>query len=221
MRRKELLQIIEEGESLQTEFKLKFSSHEKIAKEMIAFANTKGGFIIFGVDDDKTIVGVESEKEEAELIEEVSSKYCEPPVKYNIEYIDIFNKELVVIEVPESMEKPHRLQDYLPDFDITKAAVYVRVNDKSIQASKEMVRILRAYAAEAELKKYVIGRNEQIVFDYLDKNETINVKLLSQLANISQRRASRTLVKMVRARLLLIHTKDNGDEYFTYSGAAY
>ncbi|MGE5680906.1 MAG: helix-turn-helix domain-containing protein [Bacillota bacterium] len=218
MRRKQLIQIIEEGENLRTEFKLKFSSHEKIAKEMIAFANTKGGYMIFGVDDDRTIVGVESEKEEAELIAEVANKYCEPPVKYNIEYIDVFNKELVVIEVPESEEKPHRLQDYLPGFDITKASVYVRVNDKSMLASKEMMRILRTDKTDNELKKYVIGKNEQMVFDYLDKNETINVKVLSHLANISERRASRTLVKLVRARLILIHTKDNGEEYFTYAG---
>ncbi|MGE5496710.1 MAG: helix-turn-helix domain-containing protein [Syntrophothermus sp.] len=211
--------MIEGGENLHTEFKREFSSHEKIAREMIAFANTKGGFLIFGVDDDKTIVGVESEKEEAELISEVANDYCEPPLRYLIEYINVFNKELVVIEVPESENKPHRLQDYLPEFDITKAAVYVRVNDKSMIASKEMMRILRTNKSENELKKYVIGKNEQIVFDHLDKNETINVKVLSQIANISERRASRTLVKMVRAHLVYIHTKDNGEEYFTYAGS--
>jgi predicted transcriptional regulator len=81
-----------------------------------------------------------------------------------------------------------------------------------------MVRILRSNSSSSELKKYIIGTNEKIVFDYLDKNETINVKLLSQIANISERRASRTLVKLVRANLLLIHTKDNGDEFFTYAG---
>ncbi|MCU7513826.1 MAG: ATP-binding protein [Ignavibacteria bacterium] len=218
MRRKELLQLIEEGENLHCEFKLRFSSHEKIAKEMIAFANTKGGYMIFGIDDDKTVVGVQSEKGEAELIKEAASQYCEPPVKFSLEYIDLNNKEIVVAGIPESDEKPHRLQDYLPELDITKAQVYVRVNDKSMLASKEMVRILRADAQKTELVKYVVGSNEKIVFDYLDKNETINVKLLSRLANISERRASRTLVKLVRARMLLIHTKDNGEEFFTYTG---
>jgi predicted HTH transcriptional regulator len=210
--------MIEEGENLHCEFKLRFSSHEKIAKEMIAFANTKGGYMIFGIDDDKTIVGVQSEKGEAELIKEAATQYCEPTVKLRLEYIELYNKEIVVAEIPESEEKPHRLQDYLPEFDITKAQVYVRVNDKSMLASKEMVRILRADAQKSELVKYVVGNNEKIVFDYLDKNETINVKLLSRLANISERRASRTLVKLVRARMLLIHTKDNGEEFFTYAG---
>ena len=114
---------------------------------------------------------------------------------------------------PESDKKPHRMQDYLDELDLNKSVVLVRVNDKSIQASKEMVRILRARSQDLSLKKYTIGSNEKYVFDYLDKNETISVKELSDLVNISERRASRTLVKMVRANLLMIHTKDNGDEY--------
>ena len=91
----------------------------------------------------------------------------------------------------------------------------VRVNDKSVQASKEMVRILRANSADLSLKKYTIGQTEKMVFEYLGKYERISVKELSNLVNISERRASRTLVKMVRANLLLIHTKDNGEEFFT------
>ena len=63
--------------------------------------------------------------------------------------------------------------------------------------------------------KYTIGKNEKSVFDYLEENETISVKELSDLINISERRASRTLVKLVRANLLMIHTKDNGEEFFT------
>lgn len=217
MKRKELLKLIDEGENLHCEFKLRFSSHEKIAREIIAFANTKGGFLIFGVDDDKTIIGVQSEKGETELINETIQKYCEPPVNTNIEYIELFGKEIVVVEVLESDIKPHRLQDY-NDFNINEANVFIRVNDKSMLASKEMIRIMRSNSGNTELKKYVIGTNEKIVFDYLDKNETINVKQLSHLANISERRASRTLVKLVRANLLLIHMKDTGEEYFTYAG---
>jgi predicted HTH transcriptional regulator len=215
MKRKDFLDLIEEGESLQIEFKRKFSTPEKIAREMIAFANTRGGYVLFGVDDDKQIVGVESEKSEAELIKDAALNYCEPPVEYEIDFLEVYGKEVVIVSVPESDYKPHRLQDYLDDLDLNKSVVLVRVNDKSIQASKEMVRILRARTQNLGLTKYTIGSNEKSVFDYLNKYETISVKELSELVNISERRASRTLVKMVRANLLMIHTKDNGEEYFT------
>jgi predicted HTH transcriptional regulator len=215
MNKRLLRELIEEGENSHVEFKRKFSSHAKIAREMIAFANTKGGYMIFGVDDDRSIVGVESEKSEAELVTETAKIYCEPPLDITIEYFQIDEKELVVVEIQESDNKPHRLQDYQIEMDISTAVVCIRVNDKSIQASKEMIRIMRAQANLQELKKYSIGPDEKSVFDFLEKNERISVKELAELKNISQRRASRTLVKLVRANLLAIHIKDNGEEFFT------
>jgi predicted HTH transcriptional regulator len=215
MKRKDLLEIIEKGEGLSCEFKRKFSTHEKIAKEMIAFANTNGGVMLFGVDDNKEIIGVDSEKAEVELVKETAENYCIPQLQYEVEFLDLNGKEIVVVNIPESKNKPHRLQDYLKNFDITKAMVFIRVNDKSMQASKEMMRIMRAESENLKLKKYSIGDIEKNAFEFLDKNESITVKDLSELVNISTRRASRTLVKMVRAKLLIIHTKDNGEEYFT------
>lgn len=218
MKRKELLKLIDEGENLYCEFKLHFSSNEKIAKEMIAFANTKGGYILLGINDDKKVVGVQSEKGEAELIKIVATEHCEPPIDYSLEYINIDDKEIVVVSVGESGNKPHRIQDYKKELDVNNAEIFIRVNDKSIPASREVIRLLKANSTASELKKYSIGLNEKIVFDYLAKNETITVKQLADVANISNRRASRTLVKMVRANLLFIHTKDNGEEFFTNAG---
>ncbi|MBE0538156.1 MAG: ATP-binding protein [Ignavibacterium sp.] len=215
MRYKELLDLIEEGENIQVEFKRKFSTHDKIARELLAFANTKGGYILFGIDDDKKIVGVESEKETFELVKVTASDFCEPAVEFIIEYKEVNSREIVIVTIPESEKKPHRIQDYKSELDINTAIVPVRVNDKSVQASKEMIRILRSQFNKASLKKYVLGPIEKTVFDYLAKTERISVNELSNLVNISERRASRTLVKMVRANLLLIHTKDNGDEFFT------
>lgn len=215
MNRRHLLELIEEGENLQCEFKRHFTTPEKIAREMIAFANTKGGYLLFGVDDDREVVGVDSEKAESEMIKDAVENYCEPPLNYSIDYIELYGKEVVAVSVPESENKPHRLQDYKNELDINTAVVPVRINDKSVQASKEMVRILRANSANLALKKYTIGQVEKMVFEYLGKYEKISVKEFSNLVNISERRASRTLVKMVRANLLLIHTKDNGEEFFT------
>lgn len=215
MKYRELLDLIEEGENIQCEFKRKFSTPEKIAREMIAFANTKGGIVLFGVDDDKSIVGVESEKETAELVIDVAKNFCEPSLDVILDYKEVDGKEIVIASIPESTYKPHRLQDYKSEMDINTAIVTIRVNDKSVQASKEMIRILRSQTNQAALKKYILGPIEKTVFEYLNKTERISVKELSNLVNISERRASRALVKMVRANLLMIHTKDNGEEFFT------
>lgn len=215
---KKVLELIELGESLTVEFKQRFSSHEKIAKEMIAFANTRGGYILFGVDDDKSLYGLESEKTDTELIKETAEKFCEPAVKYQIEWFEIKGKDILAAHIFESKNKPHRIQDYKTNLDLNDAQVYVRVNDKSILASKEMIKILQSQSNEKPLSHYEVGSQEKIVFNYLDKNETITVKELSKAANLSERRASRTLIKLVRANLLLIHQKDNGESFFTYAG---
>ncbi len=215
MKPRELLELIEEGESLTCEFKRKFSTTEKIVREMIAFANTKGGYLIIGVDDDKEIFGVESEKAEAELIYDAAKNFCEPPLDVSIDYVEVKGKEVVVVEVFESQNKPHRIQDYLNELDVNKSVVTIRVNDKSVQASKEMIRLLKSQSSELSLKKYSIGPNEKAVFEFLNKYERITVKEFSNYVNISERRASRTLVKLVRANLLFLHTKDNGEEFFT------
>jgi len=215
MTSKNILTLIEKGENQNIEFKQRFSSFHKIAKEFIAFANTNGGIVLFGIDDDGSVHGVESEKGEAELIKEAAEQYCQPPVKYNIDFIPLYGKEIVVVTIEESEFKPHRIQDFKKELDINIAEVYVRVNDKSIPASKEMIKIFQANYTNKKLINYSIGKTEEKVFELLADHENTTVSELAQSANISNRRASRTLIKMVRANLLVIHTKDNGESYFT------
>ena len=176
MKTEDIKLIIKEGEGLTAEFKERYTP--KIVNDIVAFANTKGGYIIFGVNDDKSICGVESEKGEAELIKLTAQNYCEPQVNYKLHFFDLFDKEIVIMEIEKSIIKPHRLQDYLPELDIRKASVYVRNKDMSVLASKEMIKILQANSAGKSLQHYEIGKNEKIAFEYLDDsdNNSITVK---------------------------------------------
>ncbi|MEO6693610.1 MAG: ATP-binding protein [Ignavibacteria bacterium] len=207
----ELNELIEDGENDKTEFKRKFSSPEKIAKEMIAFANSKGGKILFGVDDDKTIIGVESEKGELELIRTAAKFYCEPEVEFDTEIMLLKKKDIVVVNIEESTNKPHRL---ILDDSSDEIKVYIRLNDKSIQASKETVKILKNSHSDSPALQISIGDIEKNLFEFLNRNEKITVKGFKKLVNISERRASRTLVNLVRAKVIRHHYFGNED-YFT------
>ncbi len=209
----ELKALISEGENFKIEFKRQFSSVEKIAKELIAFANTKGGMILFGVDDDGTIYGVESEKSEIDLIYEAAREYCEPRIEPIVQVIGLNRKDIVVAIVEESRKKPHRLQDYR-DIVSRDAKVYIRVNDKSVVASREVVKILESESPDSEPLSIIIGENERRLFKYLEDNDRVTVKEFAKLANISERRASRILVSLVRAGVIRIHTEEKF-EYFT------
>jgi predicted HTH transcriptional regulator len=207
----ELNELIEGGENDRVEFKRKFSSPVKIAKEMIAFANSKGGSILFGIDDDKSVVGVESEKGELELITTAAKFYCEPEIDFDTDIMLLKRKDIVVVNIEESRTKPHRL---VTDDESGEQKVYVRLNDKSILASKETVKILRNSNHDSPPVKISIGLIEKALFEYLSANEKITVKGFKKLVNISERRASRTLVNLVKAKVVRHHYFGNED-FFT------
>src|SRR5438105_682644 len=171
IRRHELYDLIGSGEGADVEFKRKFSSPEKIAREVIAFANTHGGYILFGVDDDGTVVGVRSEKSELEEIEHTAQFMIEPPLEIQTENVHAgYGLDIVLVRVPESTVKPHYLIEY--DRSGTRAREqsktgFVRYEDKSVLASQEMMQVMRASHPDEPALTLTIGFNERALFDYL------------------------------------------------------
>lgn len=214
MNGKELQALLGEGEGFQLEFKRKVSSSTKIARALIAFANTKGGTILFGIDDDKTIVGVESEKTEVEMIQTAGRVHCEPPIEPTIEIVPYRGKDVIVVTIEESSQKPHSLVDQDNESDEPESKVLIRVKDKTVVASKEVVKILQSESPDAPAMRISIGDTERRVLDYLDTNERVTLKQVGKLVNISDRRASRMLIQLVRAGVLRIHTHEKED-FFT------
>lgn len=212
MKLNDLKLLIEEGEGFELEFKRKVSTPIKVAKTLMSFANTKGGIVLFGVDDDRSIVGVGSEKAEIEMIRTAGSYYCDPPVELDIDTVPYKGRDVIVVTIEESNQKPHYLNvDDSEENGGTR--VYIRVLDKTVEASKEVVHILQAENPDAPPLRIAIGDNERRMFDFLDENERITVKQYSKLVNVSHRRASRSLIQLVRAGVLRIHTHDKEDYY--------
>lgn len=205
---------IEEGEGFELEFKRKVSSPKKIAKTLSSFANTNGGIVLFGVDDDGSIVGVDSEKSELDLIEESAQFYCEPPVPLSITIVPYNHRDVIVASIEESETKPHYVVD-----DDGEQKVFIRVNDNTVIASKEVVKVLRDERPEKSPLILSIGENEKRLFDVLEQQPRITVVEYSELINVSVRRASRILTTLVRAGVIRIHTLEKTD-YFTLASDA-
>lgn len=215
MRTRQLRDIIENGEGDTVEFKRKFTEYEKMAREMIALANTRGGYLVVGVDDDGSIVGVQSEKSEMELLDTTANGFCEPPVEMEMHVVPIDGVDVIVLEIPESRTKPHALMIAgAPAPDTRDGRVYIRQGEKSVVASREVARVLAATSADAPPLRLEIGNIERAIFDFLETNRRITLRQVRQLLNISERRASRTLVRLVRAGMLRIFTNE-GEDYFT------
>jgi len=204
------IDVLEAGEGLKVEFKRKVSTPEKIAKEMIAFANTSGGIILFGIDDDRSIVGVESEKGEMEFIEQAATWHCSPPIEHEVRIFSHRGLDILCVEIPESTCKPH----FLVGVDDSEQKSYVRIGEKSMQASREMIKVMTLLSGKTGPVRIIVGAAEKRLFEYLEHHERITVREYAELINISERRASRLLVRLVRAGALAIHTAEKSD-YFT------
>jgi len=93
--------LIAEGEGLTVEFKEKYTS--KIDKDIVALANSKGGFILLGVNDSGEVTGEKlSNQMKAEI--QTLARNCEPSLTIP-KILQV--GEVAVIEVPEGEEKPY------------------------------------------------------------------------------------------------------------------
>lgn len=103
----QLYEIIAGGEDGLTEFKRDVSQRSDFAGEMIAFANTEGGQILVGVDDDGTIVGVSNPGRVQESILNIARQNCNPPLMPVIDRVETDQGLVLVVMVPRRMGSPH------------------------------------------------------------------------------------------------------------------
>lgn len=78
MKRDEILELITNGENSGVEFKLDDVRPEQLAKEVVALANLKGGRILLGVADDKSIVGITRDNLSEWVADTVFARYVHP-----------------------------------------------------------------------------------------------------------------------------------------------
>ena len=101
----EILEKIELGEDSTIEFKEKIHHRDSLADEIAAFANTRGGVILIGVDDKSQIIGVTKDKlgSYEKTVLEICNDSLKPVVHIYTEKIVIEDKYLLKVEVPRSL----------------------------------------------------------------------------------------------------------------------
>jgi len=207
---RELSQLVTLGEGQHLEFKKRVPAPERITKEVIAFANTGGGRLLLGIDDDGTVVGVKDAAEEEYVLQEALDRHSGPPVPFTTERLPVTKKRnVIVVHVPISARKPH----FLIDAKNGARTAYVRIEDMSVEASPEAVRLMKAQQHPVDVL-FEFGEKEQTLMRYLDSYGRISVSQFASLANISPQAASQTLVLMARANVLHLHS-DPKEDYFT------
>ena len=117
------------------EFKLQFT--DDIYKEVIAFANTDGGVIYIGIDNNGNVAGIDNVDDHYTRITNGIRDAIMPDVTMFVKYT-IQDNRVVRITVGEGSYKPY----YLKSKGLKPSGVFVRQGTSSVSASPEQIRAM-------------------------------------------------------------------------------
>jgi ATP-dependent DNA helicase RecG len=126
--RTELMRLVRGGEDTFLELKVKLSNPEKVAHEIIALANTGGGLMVFGVNDNMRVEGLDDAEEVREELVRICREAIVPSL---VPYIDCLafdsGRRVVTLDI-EGKRRPYCTRD---------GRYYIRIGAEKREASIE------------------------------------------------------------------------------------
>src|SRR5690554_1315226 len=109
MNERELHDILARGEDSRHQFKRDVTNGDRLAAELAAFANSGGGQLFLGVNDDGSIAGLGAAdvRRLNQLLGNVASQQVRPPVHPVTENVQTDQGIVIVVEVPNGLAKPY------------------------------------------------------------------------------------------------------------------
>lgn len=199
-----LYHLIKEGEHQRQDFKFEISDARKIARSLVAFANTQGGRLLVGVKDNGRIAGVRSE-EEFYMIESAASMYCTPAIPFRTKVHQTENKTVLEITIdPDHANRPFKAKNEKGDWE-----AYVRVQDQNILATRWVLN----YWSRLKQDSSVIIRykeKEQQLLDLLTERDEIQTNDFVRFAHLPTREAENLLLDFVLLEIISFRIDEDG-----------
>jgi hypothetical protein len=190
-----ITKLIQQGEHQTQDFKYCISDSRKIARSLVAFANTDGGRLLIGVKDNGRIAGVRSE-EEYYMVESAAKMYSKPPIDFTTRQHFVEGKTVLEVIIEPSAEKPHFARD-----DEGKWWAYFRKDDENRLANKIMIEVWkRQKSTDGILINY--SDDEKMLLDYLADNEKISVSKYSRIAHLTYKKAEEIIINFRTLNIL-------------------
>ena len=198
--------LISGGENLHLDFKFCISDSRKIARTLVAFANTDGGKLLIGVKDNGKIAGIRSE-EEIYMVDTAIQLYCRPQVNYSVKQHITGGKSVLEIEVRKGEKRVFQAKD---DNDAWR--YYFRHGDQNLVASRVILKVWgREESKSGALLKF--DKTENLLMEYLKSNQSVSLSKFRKIAGISTRRAEAILVNLILFNIIRINASGTGIIY--------
>lgn len=114
---------------MKKKIKLEENKPKSWLKSISAMANTKGGKIFFGIDDNDKLIGLENSRKDAEKISEIIKTRMDPIPDLDLEIIREENKDFIILTIYEGKETPYYL------IDGRSRSAYIRIGNESVIAN--------------------------------------------------------------------------------------
>ncbi len=201
-----LNKLIHEGEHQEQDFKFCVNDSKKIAKSLVAFANTDGGRLLLGVKDNGTIAGVRSE-EEYYMIESAAKIFSKPEINFETKQHFVDGKTVLEVVIDESKSKPHFAKD-----ETGKWIAYFRQHDENRLANKVLIEVWKKENSKKGIFiKY--SETEKLLLDYLESNKSISLSAFSRRARITFKEAERIISDFIVLGILKINQAEKNIRY--------
>lgn len=110
--RTDLLSLIRGGEDTHLEFKIRLVNTEKVVAEIVALANAGGGAIIFGVNDQRRVEGLDNPEQVEEQLIDICRNQIKPPLFPRIDKVSYDNGTRIVVLQVDDRRAPHQTPDH-------------------------------------------------------------------------------------------------------------
>jgi predicted HTH transcriptional regulator len=121
MDEKKLMNLIQKNEGRKLDFKLKLdleteTGKKELAKDVCAIANSRGGrgYIVVGIEDKShSIIGIEEGRfPSEEMLQQIVSSRCEPPIPIALDLYNLNGKQLAVITIFNGDQRPYQVREH-------------------------------------------------------------------------------------------------------------
>lgn len=199
----QLINLIAEGEHQSQDFKMRIEDARKIARTLVAFANTDGGRVLIGVKDNGSVSGVQPE-EEFHMIEAAAEMYSQPPIAFTTQVWKVNNKAVLEILIEASSARPHFAKDETGEW-----CAYQRQDDRNVKANGVLLKVWEFTRARTPVEFAYTNRVRRL-FHLLQRNQELTQRSISKLLRMGREQTELLLAQLVVWEVVEMNFTDTG-----------
>lgn len=198
--------LIAEGEHSQQDFKFRIEDQRKIARTLVAFANSDGGRLLIGVKDNGKIAGINPE-EEFHMIQGAAELYCNPVLSFESRIWQEEMKLVLEIYIEPNANHIFRAQDEEGNWKF-----YIRRKDQTLIANKIVQKVWKLEQNTIK-KPSIFGENELIILKLMKEFSPITLSKLYRISELNKSTIDQIVSLLVYWKMITMIFKEDGVFY--------